>query len=252
MEESGTGYNVWVRRLDREPSSKLTLEGTFNAKPTWLPDGRSVMFASNRGGNRDLWVKRADGSGVAEVLRDVERSIWSGRWSRDGKWLVYVTTPPPSRDIFAVRPRVDSAPVAIVETEFEEFRPTLSPDGRWLAYQANKSGRYEVYVQGFPNAAGGVWQVSTSGGVDPVWAHSGRELFYRRNSRIMVVDVVSATTFVAREQRALFDIPGVWYPFAIAPHDNEFLMIRARGLGEAGELIVVENFFEELKAKVAK
>ena len=55
----------------------------------------------------------------------------------------------------------------------------VSPDGRWLAYESDESGQLEVYVRPFPRFDAGRWQVSTGGGKQPVWAHNGRELFYR-------------------------------------------------------------------------
>ena len=58
-------------------------------------------------------------------------------------------------------------------TEFGARSPTLSPDGRWLAYVSNEAGREEIYVRPFPDADSGRWLVSTDGGVEPVWAHSG-------------------------------------------------------------------------------
>lgn len=66
----------------------------------------------------------------------------------------------------------------LVETRFDERGGVVSPEGRWLAYESNRSGTYEIYVQPFPNVDGGLWQVSTGGGVQPLWARSGRELFY--------------------------------------------------------------------------
>ena len=54
----------------------------------------------------------------------------------------------------------------------------FSPDGRFVAYTSNASGRSEVYVQPFPVAAGGKWQVSQGGGAQPRWRRDGKELFY--------------------------------------------------------------------------
>ena len=53
----------------------------------------------------------------------------------------------------------------------------FSPDRRWIAYNANDSGRFEVYVTAFPST-GERWQISGKGGVQPVWRHDGRELYY--------------------------------------------------------------------------
>ncbi len=61
--------------MDRGPLPKLTFAGTRNYQPAWTPDGQSVAFVSNRGDNRDLYVRRGDGSGQAELLLDEDRMI---------------------------------------------------------------------------------------------------------------------------------------------------------------------------------
>ena len=59
-----------------------------------------------------------------------------------------------------------------------EVDVTISPDGEWAAYMSKQSGRPELYVR--PSSGRGVpVQVSTRGGFGPVWAHSGRDLFFR-------------------------------------------------------------------------
>ncbi len=144
---------------------------------------------------------------------------------------------------------------ALVVTEYDETSPAVSPDGRWLAYVSNESGRYEVYVRPFPNTNDGKLQVSTDGGTEPVWAHSGRELFYKGSGNLMVVEVLPGATFVTGERGVLFSAQGfrwnTWHQYYdVTPDDQRFVMIRNLGGQEASELIVVENFFEELKAQV--
>jgi hypothetical protein len=71
----------------------------------------------------------------------------------------------------------------------------------------------------------------------------------------MVVEVLQGATFVTGERRVLFSTQGYRSRFThqfydVTPDDQRFVMIRNRGAEEVGELIVVENFFEELKAQV--
>jgi hypothetical protein len=82
---------IWIRQLDSGRLSKLTFDGVLNDRPAWTPDGMSVVFVSERGANRDLYVKRADGTALAEVLRDEERDMQEIRYSDDGEWIVYST-----------------------------------------------------------------------------------------------------------------------------------------------------------------
>jgi serine/threonine-protein kinase len=246
---------VWIKQLDRGPLSRLTFEGTGNYYPAWTTDGLSVTFASNRGVDSDIYVKRADGSTDAEVFLDLDYPITRPRWSSDGEWLVFTALEPGDNDIYAIRPRTDGEPVALVAEEgIYEYAATLSPDGRWIAYVSNETGRYEVYVRPFPNADA-KWLISVDGGTEPRWAHSGRELFYRSSVPEMVVaEIQSDPTFAVGERRVLFSWGDLDNDrFDVAPDDQRFLFVRSRAeLSERFELVVVENFFEELKAKVGE
>lgn len=143
-----------------------------------------------------------------------------------------------------------------------ELGSAQQPDSRWLAYVSNEQGRNEVFVRPFPDVNGGKWQVSSGGGSAPVWAHSGRDLFYVSRGQMNVVAIHPGPPFSAEPPRALFAIPaGVRAgslangTIAITPDDRRFLMVRDMGWGEmAGTptLVVVENFFEELRAKLKK
>ena len=73
-------------------------------------------------------------------------------------------------------------PYAYLQTPFNERMPAFSRDGRWLAYASDESGRFEVYVQRFPGPGEKI-VVSTGGGTEPVWARTGRELYYLYGDR---------------------------------------------------------------------
>ena len=253
--------NVWIKQLDGGPLPKLTSEVSGFGQPGWTPDGRAVTFVSDRGGSQDVYKRRADGSASAELLLHDERPVGTSFYSADGAWLVYVLSGVGSSDIYTIRPGVDSVGTPLVATGAYERAPALSPDGRWLAYVSDESGRREVYVVPFPSVDA-KWPVSSNGGAEPVWAHSGRELFYKNgNNELISVEVVPGTTFAIGEQRALFSTNGYKVTperrrgrrlYDVTADDERFVMIRLSGSGEAGELIVVENFFEELKAKVGR
>ncbi|MGI8402011.1 MAG: BTAD domain-containing putative transcriptional regulator [Gemmatimonadaceae bacterium] len=254
-------YNIWIKRLDRGPSIRLTLEGGNNDAPAWTPDGRSVTFSSDAAaGAFDLWTKRADGSAQAVLQLHEKRNLYAARWSPDGKWLIFQTDPaqPGAGDILGIRPGIDSVPVPIIATKFTEVSPSLSPDGRWLAYGSNETGEYEIYVVPFPNTGAAKWAISSGGGTEPVWSHSGSELFYRDASGNLVsVRVKTRPTFSLGPSTALFPAAGFSsYKFnaqyTVAPDDQRFLMIRDAKTGTPDKLIVVENWFEELKAKSRK
>ena len=249
--------DLWIKQLDRGPASLLTFTDGLNRRPRWTPDGLSVTFITDREDNRDLYVKRVDGAGSAEVVRDLAVNVDEGFWSPDGHWLIYRTGSIGGEpDIFAWRSGSDSVTVPVAAAPgVGEVAPTLSPDGQWLAYVSNETGRSEVWVRSFPDAETYRRLISSEGGGEPVWAHSGQELFYKSQGNLMVVRVQTGPTFEAGELRQLFSTRG-YLSFAthrsydVTEDDQRFVMIRLQEAGSATELIVVENFFEELEERV--
>src|SRR5947208_1283861 len=250
--------NIWIKRLDRGPSIKLTLEGNDSFSPAWTPDGRSVTFSSAPAtGATDLWTERADGGAPAVMQLHEKRNLYNAGWSPDGKWLIFRTdvSSPGSGDILAIRPGIDTAPVPVVATRFTEMAPALSPNGRWLAYVSNETGEDEIYVVPFPNTGAGKWAISAGGGTEPLWSHRGSELFYRAGSGDLVaVEIHTQPRFSLGRSAALFPAAGFTSSrfgpqYAVAPNDRRFLMIRA---GTPDKLIIVENWFEELRTTSRK
>jgi len=234
-------------------------ESESNFRPHWSPDSQSLTFVSNREGKYDLWEKRADGTGTAEPVLDEDQPIREGFRADD--WLVYVEGSDDfsgllgGGDIFKKRPEMDSVPIPLVVAENGQYSATLSPDGRWLAYVSNQTGREEVWVRPFEGT--GQWLVSISGGAEPVWAHSGDELFYRnRVNELVSVKVSAGSSFAWDGEDVLFSMSeylrGSGYPmYDVSTDDQEFVMLRNNDEAEANiELILVDNFFEELRQRV--
>jgi serine/threonine-protein kinase len=247
-----SGTQVWIKQLDQGPLSKLTFEGSITGRANWHPDGRSLVFRSIRGGNSDLYTRRADGSAPTELLMDDEEALDEVMYSPDGEWLVYRR----NLDLFARRVGSEEDPVTLAAGGAAELHPAVSPDGRWIAFISVESGTPEVFVHPFPNTGDARWQISTDGGVEPVWAHSGQEIFYRSlDEQLISVAVSSGHTFVVGETRALFAdtfVRNLASPFYdVAPDDQRFVMIRDAAGDDLGQIVIVENFSEELKERVS-
>jgi len=195
---------------------------------------------------------------------------YPGSWSPDGRFLAYSQcgeglskTPHGAADcdIWVLRAE-DSEARAFLATEFDEGYPEFSPDGEWLALASNESGRPEVYVARFQGLGdpGRKTMVSTGGGDSPVWARSGRELFYRGLSgdRLMKVDVTTGESFTAGAPRVLFENPDIMYyawpsrNFDVTPDGHRFVMIERVDPEpkEVTRIHVVLNWSEELKRLV--
>ena len=217
-----------------------------------------MTFESAAGGTRsDLRTKRGDGSANAVLQFHGKRDLFQPLWSPDGKWLIFVDAlEPGSIGIFGIRPGIDTAPVPLVASKVIQVSPTLSRDGRWLAYDSNESGIPEVYVVPFPNTGTAKW--AAGGGTEPRWSHSGKELFYRDASgRLVAVEVKTSPTFSLGRSTPLFSAAGFesnqFVPqYDVSLDDRRFLMIRPIAASASDKLIVVDNWFEELRAKSRK
>jgi serine/threonine-protein kinase len=206
----------------------------------------------------ELWSRPANGTGQPRLELRFERGVYSGVWSQDGHWLVVRTgLVDGTSDIQVLRVGVDTVPRTLLNGPYDERAPALSPDGRWLAYVSNESGRDEVYVRPFPNVDGGKWQVSRNGGSEPLWAHSGRELFYRRfRSALVAVSVSGGTVFELLGERALFpdtyefDLNNRRYD--VTRDDRRFVFIRWVVNDSTAErhLTLVENWLSQLTGRV--
>ncbi len=179
-------------------------------------------------------------------------------FSPDGRELVFDERDPHTKfDVRKLSMDERHASTPLLQTTSNEQNADLSPDGRWIAYQSDESGRAEVYVRPYPNVNAGRWPVSTRGGTRPVWSRDGRELFYLDVERRMtMVPVQTESSFGVGSAQMLFDTRsfspvGVGRNFDVSPDGTRFLMVKDLPLPiEAKRLIVVQNWFEELKRLV--
>jgi len=251
-------YDIWMKRLDDGPLSRLTFEGTVNRPTAWLHDGQALTFISTRNGGGDLWIRWVDREDSGELLLDREDALSDGFYSPDGEWLVFreVDRERGVSGIYALRPGMRGVPRVLVERgEFSVHSPALSPDGRWLAYVSDESGREEVYVRTFLEAESGQWPISRGGGTEPVWDRNGRELFYRNGADELMALLVRGTSPAEWDrQERLFSVaayrPGSGRPgFDVTPDGGRFVMLRPEG-DSPWKLILIQDFFEELNARV--
>jgi serine/threonine-protein kinase len=141
-----------------------------------------------------------------------------------------------------------------LQSEYQFLGPAFSPDGHWIAYTSNVSGQMEVYVQSYPEL-GERHLISSAGGSEPLWAHSGREIFYRQDDRYMAVDVATTPRFSASKARLLFtgsyvtDTPVRSYDLSL--DDKRFLMVRINPGQEpaATRINIVLNWTEEVRKR---
>ena len=201
----------------------------------------------------------ADGGSRAEPFFASQNAVRGAVLSPDGKWMAFqefgTTT---SWDILVVPlDGEDRTPRAFAQTSFVESQGALSPDGRWMAYVSDESGQDEVYVRAFPEPVGQTL-VSVNGAIEPMWSLDGRMLFYRTALEMVAASVQTEPVFRVTARDVLFvdtyDRIGDnnYADYDIDPRSGRFLMIKSEQAAGEADIVVVLNWFEELKTKVGR
>jgi len=233
------GLGLWIHDLQRGTRTRLT-SGDANMLAVWSRDGTRVIFASNRGGNWDIYSQPADGSVPAEVLLQRPSDQFPTSISADGHLVFYELNPQTGRDLWTLS--LDGMATPLRVTRSNETEGRFSPDGKWVAYASDESGRLEVYVQSFPGGAKRT-PVSVGGGIQPLWSRDGKELFYLAGDAVMAVAV--SADGPTGTPRKLFDRSNYFVKFRsydVSPDGKRFLMMRREEGSAPRQLNVILNW----------
>jgi serine/threonine-protein kinase len=263
-------YDIWTWDLVRHgPLTRLTFDPGFNRVGVWQPDGKRIAFSAERDGAENIYLQAADGTGTAEQLTKRPSPTVPHAFTPDGAQLLFITPAIPPFDIGVVNRTGDRRVDLLLHGPQSETNPEISPDGKWLAYESDESGGVpEIYVRPFPNIEAGRWQISSGGGSRPVWARSGRELFYEspeppgsRTLKIWAVPVEAGATFTTGPRQRVVDGPYLspqsGRSYDVSADGKKFVMIKNAtptptpgAVARPSQLVVVLNWQEELKQRV--
>jgi eukaryotic-like serine/threonine-protein kinase len=199
--------DIWIQ--DGPRGTRFTSDPADDRLAIWSPDGKEVVFASNRNfgsepGNLDLYRKPASGLGSEELLLHTKAAKLPNSWSPDGRYLLYCSLENKG-DLMVLPLTGDRKPYPFVRTQFSEDEGIFSPDGKWVAYESDESGRSEVYVRPFPGP-GTAFPISTGGGANPRWSRDRKELYFVAPDSMLMAAPVTArgAAFVAGTPQPLF------------------------------------------------
>jgi hypothetical protein len=238
VDPSTGASDIWL--IDQERGGRaVTASPGAEDYSLWSPDGRSIIFASDRSGPMRMYEKPA-ASPATRVEDEVlvtdaippREDNWPMDWAVSGQFILFqggggAPGIPPL--LFAL-PRTGESPKPVPVFPDRPWRgeiqdaaqAQISPDEQWLAYVADIGGSPQVYVRAFADDRR-VWQVSTTGGYEPKWRGDGRELFYLAPDRtVMAVDVACGNHCTFGKPRWLFRVPGIGAPLRKGSIRNEY------------------------------
>jgi len=257
QEAGGAAPNpdVWMWTFDQKLMTKLTFDKERDMYPIWSPDGRRIVFVSNRvDGIAQIYRRDASGAGEEERLTDGPKGKITMDWSRDGRYVLFRQIGDKTgMDLWALPLDGHGAakPFALAESQFNEGEGRFSPDGKWLAYNSDETGMSQIYVQAFPpstSGSRGKWQISQNGGLEMRWRGDGRELFWNTSDgQIWAADIETGARGVrSGTPRELFAAPiytATAGSFDVTPDGQRFLLLLFASQGEGSiRLNVVSNW----------
>jgi serine/threonine-protein kinase len=230
--------------------NQITNGEGLDTNPVWMPDGRTLLFVSTRGGGRDIYSIRLTAQGQAE--HEPER-LTSGldahtiSLTNDGRLLAY-SSYTPSANVWSIRIPINGV-ASVADAEQVTFgnekieKLTVSPDGQWLAYDSDRNGQTDIWKVRIP---GGAPEQVTRGPNHKFvndWSPDGREIvFHTIRDGQRDVFVVSAdgirtepvATSPVEEQHAAWGPDGNTIIFDVTPslgaanHWQAHIVTRAR------------------------
>ena len=184
----GAGSDIWLHDVERDVRSRFTLEDWIQDWPVFTPDGKTIYYVEyGRPDGRDTILRRpTNGTGRPEVVLESPQPVdyQTLDISPDGRSLLVAR---------GVLPFIDQSELWLVPLDGGEPYPLIegpatagyarfSPDGRFISYTSNETGRFEIFVVAFDQAArrlgDGRWQVTQDGGLLANWRKDGRELLF--------------------------------------------------------------------------
>jgi DNA-binding winged helix-turn-helix (wHTH) protein/Tol biopolymer transport system component len=230
------GMDLWVLETARGVSNRLTSNPGASHLPVWSPDGQRILFSYGVPQN-NLYFREASGAGSEQRLTTKQRVQGALDWSKDGRFILYFETGQDSQTDLWVLPMTPDGkpsgdPKPYLRTRFRETHGRFSPGPapRWVAYQSDESGRWEIYVQSFPEPRG-ARRISTAGGQYPQWNANGRELFYvSADNQLMAVSLrMDGDSVEPSAPHELFPMPSqpqgqLQIPYDVAPDGQRFLV----------------------------
>jgi Tol biopolymer transport system component len=225
--------SIWRVRLKGKtqplgrPTRLIAARGGINYRPNFSPDGKKVVFESDRLGYSDIWSCDSDGSNCTQ-LTSLHGTAGTARWSPDGRHVVFEFQSRHYYEIYVVdvpggRPRlVPTFP------DSDNGAPNWSRDGKWIYfYSSHEKGPIQLWK--VPFQGGAPVRVTKNGGVYAIESDDGRFLYF---AKLEQPGIWKMSLIDGKEEQVLDHLEGCSWPnWALSPSGLYFIHSIAGELG---------------------
>jgi TolB protein len=207
--------DIFIADGDGRNPKPLVAHPALDYNASFSPDGRWIVFTSERNGSADIYRVRADGSGLERLTAhpafDDQAAV-----SPDGRWLAFVSSRTGQADIWVLDLK-SRALRNLTNDPGGDFRPAWSPDGQWIAFSSDRDSKRpkasfatvhstEIYI--VRRDGTGFRRLTTRGAFEgsPSWSPDGKRLLVYEADVDQVASIVAARRLRGTTQIATIDV----------------------------------------------
>jgi serine/threonine protein kinase len=240
---------LWLINLARGGAIPLSTGPGRNDSPVWSPDGKRVAFASDRDGPQNFYLKTVDDATPEQLLYASDVLFKNpAYWSSDGQWMVVTQLEAGmAQDTWLMPASGKGELKPLVRGPTRDNAGPISPDGKWLAFSSDDTGRFEVYVQEFPDP-GARTQVSQQGGAGEWWTRDSRQIVFAGADfrSLWRADLEPGKELHVSPPKQFATLPATTIWVDASPDRQRFLVLAPERTG-IGSVTVVQHWLADLK-----
>jgi Tol biopolymer transport system component/serine/threonine protein kinase len=177
-----TDRNIWRMELaapgeKASPPTPVLNSTEDDFAPQFSPDGKQIVFVSERSGSAEIWVSDWQGSNLKQLTSFGGPHAGVPRWSPDGRRITFSGATGDNMDIFVINVEGGGLRRLTTEPSFDA-RSSWSRDGRWIYFRSNRSGSDQIWKM--PSEGGSAVQITKGGASDAFEAPDGKLLYYSK------------------------------------------------------------------------
>jgi len=221
--KAGTN-DIWIIEIERNFRARFTNHPANESYPVWMPDGRTILFASDRGGHNAVFKKELGGAKGPELVLELETPILLWDCAGDGRTIIYSTEGEDSKyDLWSADISGQQEPKLLRRTDSHDGAAKLSPDGNWISFWSMESGAGQTYLAHWPEMAP-VSQVSTTTGTWSFWRQDSRELVIKEEGGSLM-----SVALESRDGKMNIKAPTVLFEHTVANLEASWVDMTADG-----------------------